>query len=164
MWVPSIYTSHTLYLTNHPNDLGLPLAGFILLIGAAAIYINYDADFHKENVRNTRGKCTIWGRKPDVIEATYRTSTGEKKTSLLLTSGWWGVSRHFHYIPELMAAFCWSVPALFSSVLAYFYFIYLVLLLVHRSIRDDKRCLEKYGGFWQQYCKKVPYKIIPFVF
>lgn len=164
VWVPSVYTSHTLYLTAHPNDLGLPLAAFILLSGVAAIYINYNADNHKEHVRNTQGACTIWGKKPEVIHATYYTSKGEEKKSLLLVSGWWGVSRHFHYIPELTAAFCWTVPALFSSLLAYFYFIFLVILLTHRSVRDDKRCMEKYGSYWKQYCEKVPYKIIPFVF
>ena len=68
MWVPSVYTSHTLYLTDHPNDLGLPMAALILLTGLASIYVNYNADHHKEIVRNTKGQCTIWGRKPDVIE------------------------------------------------------------------------------------------------
>ncbi len=164
MWVPSVYTSHTLYLTRHPNALGLPLASLILLVGVAAIYTNYIADYHKEHVRNTNGACTIWGRRPEVIRAVYRTSEGEEKTSLLLVSGWWGVSRHFHYVPELTAAFCWTIPALFHSTLPYFYFVFLVLLLTQRSVRDDKRCLEKYGKYWEEYCRRVPYKILPYVF
>ena len=41
VWLPSIYTSHTLYLTNHPNNLGLPLAAIIFTIGALSIYLNY---------------------------------------------------------------------------------------------------------------------------
>ena len=28
----------------------------------------------------------------------------------------WGISRHFHYLPEILAAFFWTVPALFSHV------------------------------------------------
>lgn len=164
VWLPAIYTSHTLYLTTHPNNLGLPLASLILLMGVAAIFINYDADRQKEKVRNTQGACKIWGKTPEVIRATYRTSKGEEKTSLLLVSGWWGVSRHFHYIPELSVAFLWSVPALFGSIMAYFYFMFLVILLFHRAVRDDKRCEEKYGSYWRQYCERVPYKIIPCVF
>lgn len=164
VWVPSVYTSHTLFLCMHPNNLGIPLASLIIFIGVAAIYINYDADHQKEMVRNLRGNCTIWDEQVDVIEAVYRTSEGEEKKSLLLASGWWGVSRHFHYIPEIIAAFCWSVPALFDNALPYFYFVFLVILLTHRSVRDDKRCLEKYGNFWLAYCKKVPYKIVPFLF
>jgi hypothetical protein len=28
----------------------------------------------------------------------------------------WGLSRHFHYVPEILAAFFWTVPALFNHV------------------------------------------------
>lgn len=38
------------------------------------------------------------------------------KESILLVSGWWGVVRHFNYLPELAAAFLWTVPCGFSSV------------------------------------------------
>lgn len=164
VWIPSLYTSHTLYMTNHPITLGLPLALTIFIIGILSILINYDADRHKETVRNTNGNCTIWGRKPVTILADYQTTTGEGKKSLLLVSGWWGISRHFHYIPELMAALAWSIPALFYSIVPYVYFIFLLILLTHRATRDDERCREKYGTHWDEYCKKVPYKIVPFVF
>ena len=52
-----------------------------------------------------------------MIRASYQTSEGEEKKSLLLASGWWGISRHFHYIPEIAAAFFWTVPALFTNPL-----------------------------------------------
>lgn len=126
--------------------------------------INYDADRQKEVVRNSNGDCSIWGRKAETILATYHTTTGQEKQSLLLVSGWWGISRHFHYIPEIAAAFCWTIPALFQSILPYFYFIFLVILLTHRAVRDDRRCREKYGRHWEQYCKAVPSKIIPALF
>lgn len=164
VWVPSVYTSHTLYLVEHPVQLGLPLAAAIFAVGISTVFINYQADYQREHVRNTNGKCTIWGRSPDIINATYRTAKGEVKNNILLTSGWWGVARHFHYVPELTAAFCWCVPALFDSPLPYFYFVFLLVLLVHRSIRDDKRCQEKYGKYWTMYCKKVPWKILPYIF
>jgi len=44
------------------------------------------------------------------------------------------------------------------------YFIFLTILLVDRSMRDDKRCYEKYGSYWDQYRALVPYKILPGVF
>ena len=129
-----------------------------------AVFINYDVDRQKKHVRNTRGNCEIWGTRPQLIHATYLTSEGEEKKSFLLASGWWGVSRHFHYIPELLAAFCWTIPALFHSALPYFYFVFLFLLLTHRAVRDDWRCLEKYGQYWKLYCSKVPYRIFPLLF
>jgi hypothetical protein len=36
-----------------------------------------------------------------------------------------------------------------------------MLLLIHRSIRDDHMCQEKYGDDWQTYKKLVPYRFIP---
>lgn len=164
VWVPSVYTSSTLYLTAHPIQLGLPLAVAIFTIGTIGIFLNYAADAQREMVRNTNGNCVVWGSKPEVIHATYYTEDGEEKKSLLLVSGWWGVSRHFHYIPELLAALFWSLPALSTSIVPYFYFIFLCILLTNRAIRDDRRCAEKYGKYWKMYCEKVPYKILPFIY
>jgi len=164
VWVPSMYTCHTLFLTNHPYALGTPLTVFLLLLGVASVYINYDADRQKTTFRESKGKCTIWGKPARKIEAQYLTSTGAKKTSLLLLSGWWGVSRHFHYVPELMAAFVWCAPTLWEGSLAGFtYFIFLSILLTDRSFRDDARCRSKYGDYWTQYCAAVPYKIVPYL-
>ena len=79
-------------------------------------------------------------------------------------TGWWGLARHFHYLPEILAAFCWTAPALFGQFLPYFYVIFLTLLLTDRAFRDDSRCQSKYGKYWAQYCKSVPYKMVPYVF
>jgi delta14-sterol reductase len=37
-------------------------------------------------------------------------------------------------------------------------------LLTHRTWRDDKRCREKYGALWEEYCRKATFKMIPFVY
>jgi 7-dehydrocholesterol reductase len=164
VWVPSIYTSPTLYLVNHPNQLGLFWGTAIFLAGSLSILINYLADRQRQQVRAKNGACRIWGSKPNLIQAVYQTETGETKQTLLLTSGWWGLSRHFHYIPELSAAFFWALPALFSNFLPYFYFVFLTILLIDRAFRHDRRCKEKYGKHWDEYCEKVPYKFIPYLF
>jgi len=51
-----------------------------------------------------------------------------------------------------------------THLLPYFYPIYFFILLVHRQIRDEAYCKQKYGAAWDSYCKKVPYRIIPYVF
>ena len=48
VWVPSVYTSPALFLTNHPYQLGAPLAALIFSAGVAAIYINWDADWQRQ--------------------------------------------------------------------------------------------------------------------
>ncbi|XWS11624.1 hypothetical protein CRYUN_Cryun37aG0014600 [Craigia yunnanensis] len=164
VWVPSVYTSPGMYLVNHPVNLGTQLALYILVAGILCIYINYDCDRQRQEFRRTNGKCVVWGKAPSKIEATYTTTSGETKTSLLLTSGWWGLSRHFHYVPEILAAFFWTVPALFNHFLPYFYVVFLTILLFDRAKRDDDRCRSKYGKYWKLYCKKVPYKIIPGIY
>lgn len=161
VWVPAIYTSPILYLVNHPHHLSWPGAVIILALGITAVLINYFADEQRQKVRATHGNCNVWGKKPEVIVAHYTTAQGEAKQSLLLASGWWGLSRHFHYVPEIMAAFFWTVPALFANVLPYFYVVFLTILLTHRAMRDEQRCLAKYGEHWQAYCKRVPSRIIP---
>ncbi|HSX11071.1 MAG TPA: hypothetical protein VLF94_05100 [Chlamydiales bacterium] len=164
VWLPCIYTSPTLYLVHHPIHLGTFWATAIFLAGSLSILINFLADRQRQQIRAKNGACLIWRRPPSLIHATYRTQNGETKETLLLTSGWWGISRHFHYIPELMGAFFWSVPALFSHFLPYFYLLFLTILLVDRAYRHDKRCAEKYGEHWEKYCERVPYKIIPYLF
>ena len=163
VWIPGIYASPTLYLVNHPNHLGALSASFIFVLGTACILINYWADRQRQRVRASNGACTVWGKKPLVTVAHFVTEKGENKKNLLLASGWWGISRHFHYIPEILGAFFWSVPALFTHFLPYFYVVFLTVLLIERAFRDDRRCADKYGTDWESYCQKVPYKIIPFV-
>ncbi len=60
---------------------------------------------------------------------------GDVKATILLASGWWGVSRHFHYVPEVLAAFCWSVPGGFTHLMPHFYYLFLAILLVDRGER-----------------------------
>ncbi|XP_031501298.1 7-dehydrocholesterol reductase [Nymphaea colorata] len=164
VWVPSVYTSPGLYLVNHPVNLGLQLALFIFVAGVGSIFVNYDCDRQRQYFRKTGGKCLIWGKPPSKIEAFYHTTTGEKKSSLLLTSGWWGLSRHFHYVPEILAAFFWTLPALFNHCLPYFYVVFLTILLFDRAKRDDDRCANKYQKYWKQYCQKVPNRIVPGIY
>ena len=161
VWVPSVYTMHTLFLVANPQLLSQPVAALYLAAGVFCIWSNYDADRQRQEFRQTRGECLVWGAKPTFIAAKYTTTDGEQRTSLLLTSGWWGLSRHYHYIPEILASVFWCVPAQNQALAPYFYPFYLTLLLLDRSFRDDKRCADKYGSYWTLYCKAVEYKIIP---
>jgi 7-dehydrocholesterol reductase len=126
-----------------------------------SVFVNYFADRQRQKVRATNGQCTVWGKRPETITASYTTERGERRNSLLLVSGWWGLSRHFHYIPEVLGAFFWSVPALFGHLLPYLYVLFLAILLTDRAFRDEQRCADKYGADWRRYCERVPYRIVP---
>lgn len=164
VFVPGFYTVVSMYMANHPVHLGTTKAVCIFLTGLLCILINYMADMQKQEVRGTNGNCLVWGKKPELIRASYSLENGEKKESILLVSGWWGISRHFHYVPEISLAVCWSVPALFNNFMPYVYVTHLFILLTHRSYRDDDKCSKKYGPFWDEYRRKVPNRIIPYIF
>jgi hypothetical protein len=167
----SLYVVHSYYISQQvmmghitaENDTLTTFSALaVLALGALSVYINYDADLQRGYARSTDGKCNIWGAPCKVIRAKYRVEgSKEEKSSLLLVSGWWGVSRHFHYVPEILAALFWSIPGGFTSVMPYCYVIFLTILLTDRAFRDDARCAQKYGSYWAEYVKQVPYKIIP---
>lgn len=52
----------------------------------------------------------------------------------------------------------------FNHVLPYFYVIYFAVLLVHREARDERQCRRKYGLAWDKYCRRVPYRMLPYVY
>ncbi|KAG0497370.1 hypothetical protein HPP92_002061 [Vanilla planifolia] len=97
-------------------------------------------------------KALIWGKTPKVI--------GGK----LLASGYWGISRHCNYLGDILLAFSFSLPCGTKSVVPYFYPTYLLILLIWRERRDDERCSEKYKEVWEEYCREVPWRILPYVY
>lgn len=86
-------------------------------------------------------------------------------TNALLVNGFWGISRHINYSGEVLMAlgiiFCTGYPAL---IWPWLYPLYYVILLGTRQRDDNKRCSLKYGELWQSYVKRVPYRIIPFIY
>jgi 7-dehydrocholesterol reductase len=163
VWVPAVYTSHVMFMVKHPVGLSFAVAVCIFALGLAAIWINYWADYQRQVTRSSNGTALIWGKKPKLIMANYVTENGVQKTNLLLASGFWGISRHFHYIPEILSAFFWSCATGFNFFAPFFYVMFLTILLTHRAFRDDVKCKNKYGKHWDEYRKLVPYKIIPYL-
>lgn len=101
---------------------------------------------------------TFMGIKPETIES----KDGKQS---LLCSGFWGVARHVNYLGELLIAtgLTMSLGHL-SDWRPWLYVVYYVLLLVPRQLDDDERCEKKYGEVWREYCRRVPWRIIPWVY
>jgi delta14-sterol reductase len=89
-------------------------------------------------------------------------SDGERH---VLAGGFWGLSRHINYLGELLMASALALSLGYPLVLGpWLYPLYYVALLFPRQYQDDKRCAAKYGPLWAEYVKKVPYRIIPYVY
>ncbi len=164
VWVPSLYCLVALWLVDHPIQWHWAVAAAMVAFGILCIWLNYQADAQRQRVRDTGGQTKVWGKSPEIIQARYTTKDGEERESILLVSGSWGVARHFHYVPELALAAAWTVPAGFTHFLPWFYWIFLFILLMDRSVRDEKRCAKKYGSYWQQYTARVKWRVCPGLF
>jgi delta14-sterol reductase len=93
---------------------------------------------------------------PEVVEA-----DGKR----LLCSGFWRLSRHINYLGEILMATGLTLALGWpTSVWPWLYPLYYVALLFPRERDDDKRCAEKYGPLWVEYCKRVPFRIIPGIY
>jgi len=51
-----------------------------------------------------------------------------------------------------------------GMIYTYFYVIYFAVLLVHRELRDEEKCIRKYGDDWKRYREIVRYRIIPGIY
>ncbi|PVF94654.1 putative ERG24-C-14 sterol reductase [Serendipita vermifera] len=151
LWVPFIYSLQARYLAWHPVELGPAWTAAIFVLNSLGYYIFRDSNLEKNNFRN--------GRNPKNL--TYMQT---KRGTKLITSGWWGMSRHPNYFGDWIMGLSWCLTTGFNTPVTYFYIIYFVILLTHRQIRDDYECSLKYGDDWKEYKKRVPYRIIPGVY
>ena len=149
-WVPFCYCLQARYLTLKEINLTNFEMLIIILLMIIGFYIFKASNNEKNNFRS--GKLSNL--------KSIKTERGTK----LLIEGWWGISQHINYFGDMIIALSWCLPTKFNTILTYFYVIYFTSLLIHRQIRDDEKCFKKYGNSWIEYKKKVPYKIIPYVY
>nr|AVY91776.1 delta14-sterol reductase [Saccharum hybrid cultivar SP80-3280] len=151
VFIPFTFTIQGWWLLRNKVELSL-LAGLanlcIFLIG----YLVFRGANKQKHVFKKDPKAPIWGKPPKVV--------GGK----LLASGYWGIARHCNYLGDLLLALSFSLPCGVSSVIPYFYPTYLLILLIWRERRDEARCSQKYREIWAEYCKLVPWRILPYVY
>lgn len=164
VWLPWTYTLQGFFLVTHPVNLSLISSVLILSIGFIGYFIFRSCNYQKDYFRSKDGKCIIWGKPATFIDAKFMTSDGKQRSSKLLTSGWWGISRHFNYVGDLLISLAYCLACGFTHLLPYYYIIHMIILLVHRTQRDDERLTTKYGIYWEEYKKVVPWAICPYIY
>lgn len=155
VFIPFTFSLQALYLVDHPGAMPLGAAAALVAFNFAGYYIFRTANLQKHRFRKDPAR-PIWGRTPEWIA----TARGTK----LLVSGWWGIARHANYLGDLMMGLAWCLATMARTTLPYFYFIYFVILLVHRERRDHAHCAAKYGSDWDEYARRVKWRIVPFVY
>ena len=155
-----MYTLQALFLVFNPIELSTSYAAFVLLLGLSGFYIFASANNQKDRFRSDP-EALIWGKKPTSISCEYTTQDGALRKTQLLTSGWWGISRHMNYTGDLILSLAYSLACGTGHFYPYFYFFFLSALLIHRCLRDEARCRMKYGAAWLTYCRQVPSRLLP---
>ena len=150
-WVPFIYSLQCRYLVDYDPKLTVQQLLLISLVQFAGWYIFRASNSEKDAFR----------RNPDDDSVAHLTYLETKRGTKLITSGWWGAARKINYIGDWLITLSWCMLCGFNSPVPYFQAVYFLILLIHRAIRDDQMCLEKYGDDWVEYKRQVPYMFIP---
>ncbi|KAI6653515.1 7-dehydrocholesterol reductase [Oopsacas minuta] len=157
------FNTPTIYLAMYNVDISREFCAACILLGVLFTWLTYWADMQKEIVRETEGKCLVFGKKPEIILAKYKVGDREEKVNILLVSGFWGWARQFHCILELLASLAWTLPALFNTIFPWIYLFTLCLVVIQHVVRDEWKNKEKYGKYWEEYSKRVPYRVMPYI-
>jgi delta14-sterol reductase len=83
----------------------------------------------------------------------------------LLSGGFWGVSRHVNYLGEILMAVGLTLALGYPGYwVPWLYPLYYIVLFLARERADERRCAQKYGELWAEYERRVPKRIIPWVY
>lgn len=93
-------------------------------------------------------------------EISVRPSWGEPKG--LVTTGIYGVVRHPIYLSVIIFAAGWAIG--FRAVYALLFVPALVASYVALIFMEEQGLRAEYGGAYQEYTEKVPWRLIPGVF
>lgn len=151
-FVPFTYTMQSRYLADHPVHLG-----YLGVSGVLSVYLIGLIIFRLSNNEKNNFKSG----NPSASHLKYITA---KNGSKLIISGWWGTARHINYLGDWIMAWAMCLPTGFSTPIPYYFVLAFGALLLHREQRDEAKCSAKYKETWIEYKKRVPYRILPFVY
>jgi len=183
VWVPFIFSVQTRYLAVFPVNLGLVGIGIVIATAAVGYTIFRGANNEKNRFRTDPSD-------PRVKHLKYITTASGSR---LITSGWWGTSRHINYLGDWIGSWGYCLPTGIAGyvmltttdpvtgvidkravqapevrgwgvIFMYFYLVYFGVLLIHRQQRDEEKCERKYGADWKKYKSIVRSRIIPGIY
>ncbi len=147
-----------LWATAHLGDAGTPTWALVLfaVVFFAGWSLARGANMQKYTFKIQPEKAFLGFMRPQVLSDGINT---------LLAGGFWGVSRHVNYVGEVLMAVGLTLTLGRPGIwYAWLYPLYYVFLLTMRERADERRCAEKYGALWDEYVRKVPRRIVPWLY
>ncbi|XP_044719843.1 ergosterol biosynthesis ERG4/ERG24 family domain-containing protein [Hirsutella rhossiliensis] len=167
--VPFTYCHCALYLANHdPAEYHWnPFALTALAVVYLFMYWMWDSANGQKNAFRHKEKGQLIKRNTfpqvpwQIIEnpKTIKTDTGDH----IMVDGWFAYIRKPNYVPDMFFSMSWGLITGFKSPFPWFYFVFFMVMIIHRTRRDIIRCRRKYGEAWKRYEREVPYIFIPYV-
>lgn len=161
--VPFLYTYQSLYILRNQDSISASYPTFLIYFNFVFLLVGYyvfdTANAQKANIKIPVKRNTFpqlpWA---DIKKPIRFIETPKGK---LLVDGWYAFARKMQYTGDIMMALSWGLACGFASPLPYFYAFFFTSMIVHRQMRDEERCSEKYGEYWKIYTKKVPNVFLP---
>lgn len=150
-WVPFTYSLQARYLATYDAGLSNMALVLITLLHCVGYVVFRGANSQKDKFR----------RDPQAAIDKGTSYLQTKRGTKLITSGFWGAARKVNYTGDWLMGLSWCLLCGFGSPIPYFYCTYFLVLLIHRALRDDHACAEKYGADWPRYKKQVPCMFVP---
>jgi 7-dehydrocholesterol reductase len=182
VWLPFMYTLQGRYLAYHFTLLSPVVITMMTCMGCIGYFLFRWANHQKDAFRLylSQNPCLegypvskhiyvfptfeTFSLPTKALRCSYFTVDGKRHTSYLLLSGFWGLARHLNYVGDVILSSMWNLCCGWTHGLPHFYTVYIILLLLTRTYRDENKCQGKYGKGWTRYCKHVPYRFIPYVY
>jgi delta14-sterol reductase len=150
-FVPFAYSVIGWYLVDRTEPIAWPTAVALSLLFALGLCLFRGSNEQKERFKRDP-QTKIWGRPAESIQGR------------ILISGFWGIGRKLNYTGEICIYLSWALLSGFGSIVPYILPLWLITLLSHRAWRDEKRCREKYGKVWDDYCQRARFRMLPFIY
>lgn len=151
VYVPFLYSLPCWWLVDQTTPFATWQWAGLSALCLGCLWVFRESNWQKERFKRAPG-ATIWGKKPELVGGR------------LLASGWWGIGRKLNYTGEIGVYVCFALTTGFEHPWPYLLPLSLVVLLAQRASRDDRRCSEKYGDVWKEYCARVRFRMVPFLY
>lgn len=170
--LPFLYSAQSVFiLRQDPANLAIPdVVFYVMMTMLFATYYVFDTVNSQKNTFRQQYNGTFEPRPWAIPQWSYGTLSNARYLRTragtpLLIDGWYSVAKKVQYTSDTMNALLWSLSCGFNFYfIPKFYFCFFFGMLMHRMQRDFAKCKRKYGADWDEYCRLVPWNLIPGIY